>query len=122
MTTTSLLIGLGAFVTVVTLLLYLIVIAIQGTAMVADCIARKSLPPRIGFSDVCQNLGVVLPIIGFMAGSRDLMTVGILMLALGIVVAGVTYRANRVVDISLNVTAILSILSIGTVNVIGSLA
>lgn len=117
--TTEILIDAGAFVTTVTLLLYFIVIAIQGTAMVAESIARKRLPPRIGLSDVCQNLGVVLPIIGFIGGSRDLMIVGVLMLALGIVVAGVTYRANRIVDISLNITAILSI---GTLSAISTLA
>jgi len=41
--------------------------------------------------------------------------VGALFLAIGILIAEVRYRENRVVDVSLSVTAILSIGSLGLV-------
>ncbi len=102
-----------AFVTTITLLLYFLVIAIQGAALVAQSVVSRSLPPKIYFSDVCQNLGVAVPITGFLFDSLDLMVVGALLLAIGILTGEVRYRANRVVDLSLSVTAILSIGSLG---------
>ena len=104
-----------AFVVVVTLFLYCIVIAIQGTALVAQSLVSRKLPARLYFSDVCQNLGVAIPIVGFLFGSLNLMVVGALFLAIGILIAEVRYRENRVVDVSLSVTAILSIGSLGLV-------
>ena len=98
-----------AFVTVVTLLLYFIVIAIEGTALVAMSLVNRKFPPKVYFSDICQNLGVALAIAGFIPGSVNLMVVGALLLAIGILTAEVRYRANRFVDLSLSVTAILSI-------------
>lgn len=102
-----------AFVTTITLLLYFLVIAIQGAALVAQSVVSRSLPPKIYFSDVCQNLGVALPILGFLFHSLDLMVVGALLLAIGILTGEARYRENRVVDLSLSVTAILSIGSLG---------
>ena len=102
-----------AFVTLVTLLLYFMVIAIQGTALVAMSLVNRKWPPKIYFSDICQNLGVALAIAGFIPGSVNLMVVGALLLAIGILTGEVRYRANRVVDLSLAVTAILSIGSLG---------
>lgn len=101
------------FVTLITLLLYFMVIAIQGTALVAMSLVNRKLPPKIYYSDICQNLGVALAIAGFIPGSVNLMVVGALLLAIGILTAEVRYRANRVVDLSLSVTAILSIGSLG---------
>lgn len=105
-----------AFVTTVTLSLYFIVIAIQGAALVAQSLVSRRVPPKIYFSDVCQNLGVAIPIIGFVVGSLNLMVVGALLLAIGILTAEVRYRDNRVVDVSLSVAAILSIGSLGLIN------
>ena len=105
-----------AFVTTVTLLLYFLVIAIQGAALVAQSVVNRRIPSRIYFSDVCQNLGVAIPIAGFVFDSLNLMVVGALLLAIGILTAEVRYRANRVVDVSLSVTAILSIGSLGIIN------
>ena len=62
---------------------------------------------------MCQNLGVALTIAGFIPGSLNLMVVGALLLAIGILTAEVRYRENRIVDVSLSVTAILSIGSLG---------
>lgn len=104
------------FVTTLTLLLYLIVIAIQGTALVAQSLVSRKLPARLYFSDVCQNLGVAIPIAGFIFGSLNLMVVGALLLAIGILIAEARYRENRIVDVSLSVTAILSIGSLGLVS------
>ncbi len=104
-----------AFVVTLTLLLYLIVIAIQGTALVAQSLVSRKLPARLYFSDVCQNLGVAIPIAGFLFGSLNLMVVGVLFLAIGVLISEVRYRENRVVDVSLSVTAILSIGSLGLV-------
>lgn len=97
------------FVVMVTLLLYFLVIAIQGTALVAMSLVNRKIPPKLYFSDVCQNLGVALTIAGFIPGSLNLMVVGALLLAIGILTGEVRYRQNRVVDVSLSVTAILSI-------------
>ena len=105
-----------AFVVTVTLLLYFLVIAIQGSALLAQSVVSRKLPPKIYFSDVCQNLGVAVPIAGFLFHSLDLMVVGALFLAIGILTAERRYRENRVVDLSLAVTAILSIGSLGIVN------
>ena len=105
-----------AFVVTVTLLLYFLVIAIQGAALVAQSVVSRKLPPKIYFSDVCQNLGVAIPIAGFLFDSLDLMVVGTLFLAIGILTAERRYRENRVVDLSLSVTAILSIGSLGIAN------
>ena len=102
-----------AFVTTVTLLLYFLVIMIQGAALVAHSLVDRKFPPKIYFSDMCQNLGVAIPISGFLFGSLDLMVVGALLLAIGILTGEVRYRQNRVVDLSLSVTAILSIGSLG---------
>ncbi len=101
------------FVTLVTLLLYFMVIAIQGTALVAMSLVNRKLPAKIYYSDICQNLGVALAIAGFIPGSVNLMVVGALLLAIGILTGEVRYRANRFVDLSLSVTAILSIGSLG---------
>jgi len=65
---------------------------------------------------VCQNLGVAIPIAGFVFNSLNLMVVGALLLAIGILTAEVRYRENRIVDVSLSVTAILSIGSLGIIN------
>ena len=102
-----------AFVVTVTLLLYFLVIAIQGAALVAQSVVSRKLPPKIYFSDLCQNLGVAIPIAGFLFDSLDLMVVGALLLAIGILTGEVRYRENRIVDVSLSVTAILSIGSLG---------
>ena len=102
-----------AFVVTVTLLLYFLVIAIQGAALVAQSVVNRKLPAKIYFSDVCQNLGVSIPIAGYLFGSLDFMVVGALLLAIGILTGEVRYRQNRVVDLSLSVTAILSIGSLG---------
>ena len=98
-----------AVVTAITLLLYVLVIAIQGTALVAQSVVDRKIPSKIYFSDVCQNLGVAVPIAGFLAGSVDVMVVGVLLLAIGVLTGEVRYRANRVVDLSLSVAAILTI-------------
>ena len=105
-----------AFVVTVTLLLYFLVIAIQGSALLAQSVVSRKLPPKIYYSDVCQNLGVAIPIAGFLFDSLDLMVVGALFLAIGILTAERRYRENRVVDLSLAVTAILSIGSLGIVS------
>ena len=76
-------------------------------------LVNRRIPPRIYFSDVCQNLGVALTITGFIPGSLNLMVVGALLLAIGILTGEMRYRQNRVVDVSLTVTAILSIGSLG---------
>lgn len=102
-----------AFVVIATLFLYFIVIAIQGTALVAQSLVSRKLPAKLYFSDVCQNLGVAIPIAGFLFDSLNLMVVGALLLAIGILIAEVRYRENRVVDLSLSLTAILSIGSLG---------
>ena len=105
-----------AFVVIVTLFLYFIVIAIQGTALVAQSLVSRRLPAKLYFSDLCQNLGVAIPIAGFLFDSLNLMVVGALLLAIGILIAEVRYRENRVVDLSLSLTAILSISSLGLVS------
>ena len=53
---------------------------------------------------------------GFLFDSLDLMVVGALFLAIGVLTAERRYRENRVVDLSLSVTAILSIGSLGIAN------
>lgn len=114
----ALVVEAGAFVTTLTLVLYFIVIAIQSSALVAESIVSRRFPPKIYFSDVSQNLGVAIPIIGFIFGSLDLMVVGALLLAVGVLTSEVRYRHNRVIDASLSVTAILSIGSMSLVSVI----
>lgn len=105
-----------ALVITVTVVLYSIVIAIQGAALLAESVVSKRIPPKIYFSDVCQNLGVVVPIVGFLLASLNLMVVGALLLAIGLLTSEVRYRHNRVVDVSLSVTAILSIGALGLFN------
>lgn len=113
---TDLTVDAVAFVTTVTLLFYFIVIAIQGAALVAQSFVSHGIPPKLYFSDVCQNLGVAIPIGGFVFGSLDLMVVGALLLSIGILTSEVRYRENRVVEVSLSITAMLSIGSLGLVN------
>lgn len=102
-----------AFIITVTLLFYFLVIAIQCTALIAESAVSRKLPPKIYVSDLCQNLGVIIPIAGFIFHSLNLMVVGALLLALGILTSEVRFRENRIVDVSLSVTAILSIGSLG---------
>ncbi len=112
---TALLIDATVFITTATMILYLIVISFQCVAMFAECVENRRLPTRVTVSGLCQNLGILLIIIAFLFHVRELMVVGALFLALGFVVFNDSYRRHRVVDVSLVVTAMLSLGSLGVV-------